>query len=79
VRRQHPKRLVLAVPVAPQDTIDALGAEVDNLVCLLTPVYFHAVGQFYADFGQTHDDEVIRLLDMARDRHRVGDGAAAGA
>ena len=79
VRRKYPKRLVLAVPVAPPETVEALREEVDDLVCLLTPTFFHAVGQFYADFGQTRDEEVIRLLDMARQRWRIGDGEAAGA
>jgi len=62
VRRQKPARLVMAVPVAPPDTLRRLAAEVDDTVCLYEPVYFAAVGQFYQDFAQTHDDEVIRLL-----------------
>ncbi|MCB5944732.1 phosphoribosyltransferase [Acidocella sp. KAb 2-4] len=62
VRRQKPARLVMAVPVAPPDTLRRLAAEVDDSVCLYEPVYFAAVGQFYQDFTQTNDDEVIRLL-----------------
>ena len=62
VRRQKPARLVMAVPVAPPDTLRHLAAEVDDSVCLYEPVYFAAVGQFYQDFTQTNDDEVIRLL-----------------
>lgn len=66
VRRAHPRRLILAVPVAPPATIDLLQAEADTVVCLSTPPFFHAVGQFYDDFTQTTDEEVIRLLDAAR-------------
>ncbi len=66
VRRAQPKRLVLAVPVAPADTLASLRAEVDDLVCLSTPQEFESVGRFYRDFGQTTDEEVVRLLDLAR-------------
>ena len=68
VRRLSPQRVVLAVPVAPPDTIESLRPEVDDLVCLSMPVFFHAVGQFYEDFRQTSDEEVIQLLDDARQR-----------
>jgi putative phosphoribosyl transferase len=77
VRRKHPKHLVLAVPVAPPETVEALRAKVDDLVCLFTPTFFHAVGQFYADFGQTRDEEVIRLLDIVRQRERFDDREVA--
>lgn len=65
-RRRKPARLVLAVPVAPEDTLKKLGDEVDETVCLSTPADFFAVGQFYHAFPQLRDDEVIRLLDQAR-------------
>ena len=59
------RRLVVAVPVAPPDTAEALSATVDELVCLATPPEFRAVGQFYRNFEQTTDEEVIALLDRA--------------
>ncbi|MCB1380624.1 MAG: phosphoribosyltransferase [Alphaproteobacteria bacterium] len=62
VRRRGPKRLVLAVPVAPPDAIATLRAEVDDVVCLEQPRNFGAIGVFYADFHQVPDDEVIGLL-----------------
>ena len=65
LRRAAPRKLVLAVPVAPSDTLDSLRPEVDEIVCLATPPIFHAVGQFYSDFRQTSDEEVIELLDAA--------------
>lgn len=58
-------RIVLAVPVASPDAVVHLRPRVDELVCLLAPSAFRAVGQFYADFGQTTDDEVVRLLGEA--------------
>jgi len=65
VRRAGAARVVLAVPVAPPDTIVALRPEVDEVVCLSTPTHFDAVGQFYDDFRQTTDAEVIDLLARA--------------
>ncbi len=66
VRLRRPARLVLAIPVAPQDVVAALRPDVDDLVCLSQPPYFRAVGVHYADFHQVSDDEVIRIMDEAR-------------
>lgn len=66
LQRCKAKRLVLAVPVAAADTVAALRAEVDDLVCLSQPTFFQAVGMHYRDFHQIEDDEVISLLDAAR-------------
>lgn len=66
-RRAKPRRLVLAVPVAPPETLDAMAREVDDVVCLATPSEFGAVGHFYEDFEQTDDEEVVRLLEWARE------------
>lgn len=57
-----PRRLVLAVPVAPADTCDAMKKLVDELVCLEQPEAFFAVGQWYRDFRQVSDDEVRETL-----------------
>jgi putative phosphoribosyl transferase len=67
LRHRHPRRIVLAVPVAPADTLDALRLEVDDVVCLDTPSPFIAVGQFYQDFRQVTDADVIRLLRTAEE------------
>jgi putative phosphoribosyl transferase len=64
--RARPSRLILAVPVAPADTIERLRAEADEVVCLMTPEPFYAVGEHYDDFRQTSDREVTTLLDEAR-------------
>jgi len=62
VRRRRPARLVLAVPVAPAETVHALRGEVDEIVCLAQPFPFHAVGQHYVDFRQVDDSEVVDAL-----------------
>jgi len=69
LRRQSPRKLILAVPVAPPETIAKLRREADQVICPLTPRLFWAVSGFYRIFDQTQDDEVIRLLERAaRDR-----------
>ena len=65
LRRRRPARLVLAIPVAPSDTLAQLHAEVDDIVCLAEPTPFHAVGAHYVDFHQLSDDEVLAALDAA--------------
>ena len=64
VRRAKPGRLVLAVPTAPETTWHTLRAEVDDGRCLIAPpdFGFQAVGQYYGNFDQTEDSEVIALL-----------------
>lgn len=62
LRRQEPAAIVVAVPVAPPDTCMELEQEVDQLVCPKRPPYFSAIGQWYVDFGQTSDEEVLALL-----------------
>jgi predicted phosphoribosyltransferase len=64
-RQQQAARVVVAVPVAPPDTLGALAPMVDELVCLLAPPRFRAVSQWYRDFDQTSDEEVQDLLAMA--------------
>ncbi|MDR7587078.1 MAG: phosphoribosyltransferase [Armatimonadota bacterium] len=62
VRALGPRELVAAVPVAPPETVERLRREADQVVCLHTPALFYAVGQFYEDFSQTTDEEVVALL-----------------
>lgn len=65
LRRRDPERLVLAIPVAPPDTVAALRAVTDEIICLEMPHHFTAVGAYYEDFAQLSDAEVIALLDQA--------------
>ncbi|MBX6321149.1 MAG: phosphoribosyltransferase [Rhodospirillaceae bacterium] len=82
VRRSGPRRLVLAVPVAPPSTIERLRGDADETVCLEMPESFFAISQFYQDFHQLSDAEVTALLrraappDGAADT-ATGDGPAA--
>jgi putative phosphoribosyl transferase len=62
LRRRQPRALLLAVPVAPADTVAALRAEVDDVVCLKTPDPFMAIGLHYRDFHQLSDEDVICAL-----------------
>lgn len=66
LRGSQPKRLVLAVPVAPADTAADLSSLADEIVVLAMPAPFHAVGAYYRDFTQTGDDEVVDLLARSR-------------
>lgn len=65
LRQRQPARIVVAVPVAAEEVCRAFRREVDEMVCLMTPEFFHAVGQWYEDFSQTSDAEVRELLARA--------------
>jgi predicted phosphoribosyltransferase len=65
LRQQQPARIVVAVPTGSPQTCDALRAEVDDVICAITPEPFHSVGLWYKDFSQTTDDEVRELLARA--------------
>jgi len=84
-RAQGAARVVLGVPVAPPSAEAALADDVDELICLDTPARFHAIGEWYEDFSQTGDEEVVSLLRAARAGHtetgqeeHVAEGAGAG-
>jgi predicted phosphoribosyltransferase len=64
-KRQHPRRLVIAAPVAASETCQALRSEADDVVCAVTPAPFRAVGLWYRNFDQVSDAEVRALLDAA--------------
>jgi len=66
LRQRDPRRIVVAVPVAPADTVERLGAEADEVVCLESPEPFIGVGRWYADFAPTEDADVRDLLRRAR-------------
>lgn len=61
-----PRRLIIAVPVAPPDTLELFSQVADEVVCLLSTPDFYAVGQFYRDFGQTEDPEVLAILERSK-------------
>jgi putative phosphoribosyl transferase len=65
LRQLKPARIVIGVPVAPLTTFNRLKSEVSDLVCVETPESFYAIGQFYEDFSQVSDREVVELLKKA--------------
>ncbi len=65
VRRQHPKEILVAIPVAPASVVENLKSKVDGVICLSTPLDFYAIGRWYEDFSQTSDNEVHQLLEKA--------------
>src|SRR5262245_18131466 len=75
LRKQHPAKVVVAVPVGAAETCDDLMNEADEVVCLRAPQRFYAVGVWYEDFSPTTDDEVRELL--ARAANHADNHAAA--
>jgi putative phosphoribosyl transferase len=75
--QQGAAKLIAAVPVSPPEVLAAIQAWTTQSVCLLTPDGFRAVGQYYADFTQTSDEEVVKLLALATNNTaELGSGAA---
>ncbi len=66
-RQGHPRRVVGAIPVGPHSTVEQARALVDQLVVLRTPDPFYAVGNFYRDFEQVEDREVLQYLNLAEE------------
>lgn len=70
LRNRHPKKIIIAVPVAPPTTVKKIKAEADDFICLTTPFNFVGVGQFYRDFSPVEDEEVIQLLRSGNHNHK---------
>lgn len=62
LRKMHPEKIVIAVPVASKSAFDKLSMEVDEVICLLIPEFFYAVGAFYEDFQQVEDEEIVSIM-----------------
>ena len=65
LRRDHPRKIVVATPVAPEEAIQVLRQAADEVVCLEIPGVFGAVGRFYDDFSPVSTDEVVDILDKS--------------
>jgi putative phosphoribosyl transferase len=76
VKNRGANTVTVAIPVGPPSTIVELEKQADKVVCLYTPEYFQAIGQFYDDFTQTTDDEVIKLLKQSKQRKSIGEVVA---
>lgn len=70
VKNRGARTVAVAVPVGPPSTIKELKKQADRVVCLYAPEYFQAIGQFYTDFNQTTDEEVIQLLKQSKQKSR---------
>ncbi|NGX41927.1 MAG: putative phosphoribosyl transferase [Chlamydiae bacterium] len=66
IKAEGAKKIVVAVPVSPPDTVAEVRDIVDEVVCLDAPIFFQAVGQFYEDFRPTEDEEVVELMKISR-------------
>lgn len=73
VRARHPARLICAVPVAAPDSLERVRPYADELICLGAPEEFYAVGQFYREFPQVEDEEVIALLAQGARKHAASE------
>lgn len=62
LRKADPQSIIVAVPVASADSLQEMRKLSEEVICLSVPLFFQAVGQFYSDFSQTEDDEVIKIL-----------------
>lgn len=69
IRKNSPEKIIIAVPVSPPTTVRILEQIADDFICLATPSDFLGVGQYYYDFSQVEDAEVIQLLKQAINRH----------
>jgi putative phosphoribosyl transferase len=70
-RQEKPGKLVAAIPVASEEAVIRLSADVDKLICLKLPAYFAAVGQFYEEFGQISDEEVRMVMEEEARRRQT--------
>jgi len=65
IKQQHPKKIVVAIPVGPPETIHEIAQQVDEIICLEQPTTFFAIGAFYDNFPQVEDEEAITYLKEA--------------
>jgi putative phosphoribosyl transferase len=68
INQENPRRLMVALPVGPEDSLRRLSKDADDVICLRVPEFFSAVGQFYLKFEQTDDEEVFKILNEEKER-----------
>lgn len=71
IRREEPKKVVIAIPVASKQAAQKLSEVADEFVCVWVPSHFRSVGEFYADFRQVTDEEVMQMLNPGRESANV--------
>lgn len=79
LRAHHPRELILAVPVAASQSLEEIAPEVDRVVCVEASPALWAIGEWYEDFTQVSDEEVVRLLEAARQHARTSATAPGAA
>ncbi len=62
VKKENPQKIILAIPVGPKDSVTEISQDADETICLRVPSYFQALSEFYRDFGQVEDDELLEIL-----------------
>jgi len=67
IKQQKPKKVIVAVPVAPTQAVELFKREADDIICLEVPEMFLAIGEFYVSFSQVEDEEAIKLLKEANE------------
>lgn len=72
VLHENPQKLIAAIPVASEEALERLSTSADEIVCLRQPPYFYAVGQFYIQFYQVQDEEVLQILEDEARRRKTG-------
>jgi len=72
LRNKQPAKIVVAVPVSSQQAAERISKVVDEFICLYTPYPFFAIGNFYEDFSQVEDNEVIQLLQELKEMDKAG-------
>jgi predicted phosphoribosyltransferase len=78
LRAKNPAKLIVATAVAPPETLQRIEAEADEVVCLQAPTFFYAIGEFFQDFSQVSDEEVIAILKQSRTRSESGESQGQG-
>lgn len=66
IKKQNPKKIIVALPVAPKDALNEIAQRVDEVICLIIPDVFYSVGQFYESFDQVSDEEARMLFNEAK-------------
>lgn len=70
VRQEHPLKVIVALPVGPEESLKRLAQDADEVVCLRVPPFLGAIGEFYSHFGQVEDEEVVEILKFTAQRSR---------
>lgn len=71
VRQEKPEKIILAIPVGPQDSVRKLSEDADQTVCLRTPPFFDAIGQFYLQFNQIENQQLLEILQQERNKRDI--------